>query len=87
MTEIASTYQEVTKRNVSIVIKGSENELRTQACRARAEGKPNDCLGYIGWFYQLHTIDGAWSPGRLDNAKLDVEATTLTDFLEAHPEL
>lgn len=87
LTEIASTYQEVRKRNVSIVIKGSEDDLRSQALKARAEGQPNDCWGYIGWFYQLHTVDGTWSLRCLDNAKLDVETTTLADFLEAHPEI
>ena len=87
LEQIAKTYGKVRNREVIVQKKGNLEELRERALEAREKGKRNMFWPYIGWFYQLFTVDGTWSLGELDNDKLDVKVTGLEEFLRNNPEL
>ncbi|RGP81399.1 nad p-binding [Fusarium longipes] len=85
LQDIAKTYGRVRNCEVIIQKKGSVEELRERAFEARRQGSRNSFWPYIGWFYQLFTIDGTWALDELDNDKLDIKATSLEDFLRENP--
>ena len=87
LKELATTYGQVRGCEVHIEKKGTVDELREKALEARSQGSRRHFWPYIGWFYQLHTVDGTWTLGKLDNEKLGVETTTLEQFLQQNPEL
>lgn len=81
LTEIADTYQRVRGKSVERRTMGSVEELRKQAHAARARGSPSNFWDYIGYIYQLYTLDGTWTLKTLDNDKLSVVTTSLEDFI------
>ena len=83
--EIARTYERVKDCKVDVVFCGSVGELREQAMRARREECVKNYWEYIGRLYQLYTVDGTWTLSQLDNGKLDVEVTSLVDFIRGQP--
>lgn len=87
LKDIASIYEKARNTKVQLDFKGSVEDLRAKALEGRAKGSPKNFWTYIGYFYQLYTIDGTWVLGELDNEKLGVRGTPLTEFLEANPEL
>ncbi|KAI5855553.1 NAD(P)-binding protein [Durotheca rogersii] len=87
LREIAATYERVRETKVDVEVMGDVAELREQAMRARRNGSRRNFWPYIGWFYQLFTVDGTWTLTRLDNEKLGVPTTTLEQFLREHPTL
>ncbi|KAF5854939.1 hypothetical protein ETB97_010553 [Aspergillus alliaceus] len=87
LIEIARLYEETRMRRVTLNWMGSVDELRARALKAREEGDKRHFERYIGWFYQLHVVDGTWSFPKLDNNKLNVKTTSLPEFWEEHPEI
>lgn len=87
LPEIAETYGRVRGVDVAVRLKGSVEELRKLAHEARGRGDPSRFWDYIGYFYTLHTVDGTWTLGELENEKLGVKGTSLEDFIRAHPEI
>lgn len=83
LREMASTYAKVKSTQVEVLMKGSVDELRARALEARAQGSPRSFWFYIGWFYQLHTVDQTWTLRTLDNDRLDVAETSFEDFLRS----
>ncbi|KAH8703335.1 hypothetical protein BGW36DRAFT_413932 [Talaromyces proteolyticus] len=81
LREIAVTYEKVKKCKVDVEVMGTVSDLRKNALEARRQGSRKNFWSYIGWFYQLYTIDGTWTLKTLDNNKLDVKTTSLEDFL------
>ena len=87
LPEIAATYSRVRGVEVSVRQLGSVEELREKALEARRLNIASRFWDYIGWFYMLHTVDGTWTLGELDNGKLGVQGTSLEDFLRANPHI
>ncbi|KAI0381212.1 NAD(P)-binding protein [Hypomontagnella monticulosa] len=87
LKEIASTYETVRGIKVDVEIMGTVGELRERAMQARREGSRRNFWAYIGWFYQLFTVDGTWSLRSLDNDKLGMRTTTLEEFLQQNPSI
>lgn len=57
------------------------SDLREKALEARKQGSEKNYWDYIGWFYQLYTVDGTWTLKDLQNDLLGVQTTSLEDFL------
>ncbi|KAH6682302.1 NAD(P)-binding protein [Plectosphaerella plurivora] len=85
--EIAAEYESVRGRKVNVQVKGTIGELRANALEARSQGSVQNMWGYIGWFYNLYTVDGTWVLKNLDNEKLGTRRTTLEEFLVENPEV
>ncbi|KAI4864450.1 hypothetical protein F4820DRAFT_449022 [Hypoxylon rubiginosum] len=85
LREIAVVYEQVRNRRVDMEIMGTVEELRERATQARREGSRRNFWSYIGWFYQLYTVDGTWALKTLDNEKLGLQTTTLVQFLQQNP--
>lgn len=87
LKEMAEAYGRVRGAAPAVLRqRGSVEELRERALEARRRcGDPSRFWEYIGWFYTLHTVDGTWTLGELDNDKLGVKGTSLEDFFRAHP--
>jgi hypothetical protein len=85
--ELAAEYERVRGRKVDVQVKGTVEELRANAVEARRQGSAQNMWGYIGWYYNLHTVDGTWTLKNLDNDKLATKTTTLEEFLEENPEV
>ncbi|KAF4471090.1 NAD(P)-binding [Fusarium albosuccineum] len=87
LKEIAMTYGKVRDCEVDIQKKGDVNALRERALEGRRQGSRKNFWTYIGWFYQLYTVDGTWTLRELDNEKLGVKGTSLGEFLRQNPGL
>jgi nucleoside-diphosphate-sugar epimerase len=87
LKQVAETYGKARGCEVYVQKKGSVEELRERALEAREKGMRNMFWPYIGWFYQLFTIDRTWALEKLDNDKLDVKVTSLEEFLRENPAL
>ncbi|KAJ4141966.1 hypothetical protein NW754_014755 [Fusarium falciforme] len=87
LKELATIYGKVRNCKVDIRMKGTVDELRERALEARRQGSRRNYWPYIGWFYQLHTVDGTWSLGELDNERLGVKTTGFDEFLREYPTL
>lgn len=87
LKDIAKSYGEIRKHDVEVVHMGTVEELREKAFEAKAKGSRNMFWGYIGWFYNLWTVDGTWCLGELDNEKIGVQGEELKGFLERYPEV
>lgn len=87
LKELATIYGKVRNCKVDICMKGTVDELRERALEARRQGSRRNYWPYIGWFYQLYTVDGTWSLGKLDNEKLGVKTTEFDEFLREYPTL
>lgn len=86
LRELAITYEQVRGIQVEIDFVGSVDDLRARALSERAKGTKRHFWTYIGWFYQLHTVDGTWKMPELDNGKVpNVQATTFEQFLRENP--
>ena len=83
LPDIASIYERVKGCKVNVQYKGSVSDLRHNALEARKQGSEKNPWSYIGWFYQLHTVDGTWTLKDLQNDLLDVKTTPLEDFLRS----
>ncbi|KAF7522263.1 hypothetical protein PCG10_007564 [Penicillium crustosum] len=87
LIEIAEIYEQSQGRKVTLDIMGSVEDLRAKALSAREQGDKSHFERYIGWFYQLHAIDGTWTFPKLDNDKLKAKTTSLEEFWANHPEI
>ncbi|KAF2169269.1 hypothetical protein M409DRAFT_64988 [Zasmidium cellare ATCC 36951] len=87
LPEMAETYGKVRGSGGSVVKKGNLDDLRREAFDARRSGTTKRFYEYIGWFYQLFTVDGTWVLKDLDNDKLRVKATSLEQFFKDSPEI
>lgn len=85
LKQMATIYEEVRGVKADVEILGTVTEMREKALEARKRGSKRAFWEYIGWFYQLYTADGTWTLGELDNGKLGVKETPLTDFLRNNP--
>jgi uncharacterized protein YbjT (DUF2867 family) len=85
LIELAKIYERVKGRKVTINKRGNTDELRAKALDARSKGSRQNFYEYIGWFYQLFTVDRTWVLGDLDNDKLDTKTTSAETFLESNP--
>jgi nucleoside-diphosphate-sugar epimerase len=85
LENIANQYGRIRGCDVKVLEKGDLNALRERAHGARAQGTPTLFWMYIGWFYQLFTVDGTWPLKNLDNDKLGVKTTLLEEFLAQNP--
>ena len=84
LIEWAKIYERVKGRKVIINMRGSTDELKVKALDARSQGSRKNFYEYIGWFYQLFTVDRTWVLGDLDNDKLDTKVTSAEEFLESN---
>lgn len=84
LEQIATTYEKVKGCKVGINRKGTVNELREKALKARAKGTRERFWEYIGLFYQLYTVDRTYVLGELDNYRLSTRVTSLEEFLESN---
>jgi nucleoside-diphosphate-sugar epimerase len=87
LIELAKIYERVKGRKVIINQRGSTEELRARALDARSKASRKNFYEYIGWFYQLFTVDRKWVLGNLDNDKLDTKVTSAEAFLESNPSI
>lgn len=87
LLEIAQTYEQSQGKTVALDKMGTVEDLRAKALSAREQGDKKHFERYIGWFYQLHAIDGTWTFPKLDNDKLEVKTTSLVEFWRNHPEI
>lgn len=87
LIEIAQIYEQSQGRKVTLDIMGSVEDLCAKALSAREQGYKSHFERYIGWFYQLHAIDGTWTFPKLDNDKLKAKTTSLEEFWANHPEI
>lgn len=71
-------------RPVRINKRGTVEELREKALSARKSGTRRHVYEYIGWFYQLFTVDRTWILESLDNDRLDTQVTSLESFLRTN---
>ncbi|KAK1453275.1 hypothetical protein CMEL01_04934 [Colletotrichum melonis] len=79
--ELAAAYERVKGKQVSFKIRGTDEDLKTLAFEARKAATPRQFFQYMSYFYQLYTNNGTWDMAKVDNDKLDVQATSLEDFL------
>ncbi|KAF2027044.1 NAD(P)-binding protein [Setomelanomma holmii] len=87
LSEIARTYGKLRGREVEIVRMGSVEEMREKAFEARKRGKRSAFWEYIGWFYNLWTVEGIWLLGELDNGEIGVEGEGLEAFLKRYSDV
>ena len=87
LIEIGEVYERVKGRKVTINKRGNKDELRAKALDARSKGSRDNFYEYIGWFYQLFTVDRTWVLKKLDNDKLDTKVTSIEAFLESNPSI
>ncbi|KAJ5355849.1 NAD(P)-binding protein [Penicillium concentricum] len=88
LREIKAVYERVRGSEVKLIEKGSVEELEKTALQARARGSLLAFWEYIGYFYQLVTIDGSAVLRNLDNDRFpDVKPTGLEEFLRQTPEV
>ncbi|KAF9352887.1 hypothetical protein BGX26_009325 [Mortierella sp. AD094] len=86
--EFKATYEKVRGTAVKVIEKGDLQVLESTALQARIQGSPNKYHEYIGYFYQLYTINGTLALRNIDNDRFpDVRATSLEEFLQQHPEI
>jgi hypothetical protein len=81
LPEIAGAYEYVKASKVNVQYKGTVSDLRERALEARKQGSEKNYWSYIGWFYQLYTVDGTWTLKGHQNDLLDVQTTSLEEFL------
>lgn len=81
LEQIAKIYGDVRGCEISVLHKGTLEELERKALDARRNGSVLRCWEYIGWFYQLFTANGRWVLGGLDNERLEVQTTSLIELL------
>ncbi|KAK4503662.1 hypothetical protein PRZ48_004577 [Zasmidium cellare] len=87
LPEMAETYRKVRGIGGNVVKKGNLEDLRHEAFVARARGSVKEFWKYIGWFYQLFTVDGSWVLEDLKNGRLGVQTTSLEKFIEDNDEI
>lgn len=87
LEEIAEVYEAVKGRKVQINKRGTVDDLRERALRARKDGSRQRFWEYIGWFYQLHTVDRSYVLSSLDNDRLSTKVTSLEDFMRSNPSI
>lgn len=81
LPELAMAYERVRGSKVDIQYKGTVSDLREKALEARKQGCAKNYWDYIGWFYQLYTVDGTWTLKDLQNDIIGVSTTSIEDFL------
>lgn len=82
LTEIAAAFESVTGTKVGMKSEGTVSELRKVALEARKNGSRMMFWEYIGYFYQLYTLDGTWTLKENQNAELGIEPTSLEEFIK-----
>lgn len=87
LVELGEIYERAKGQKVTINRRGNTEELRAKALEARSKGSRRNFYEYIGWFYQLFTVDRTWVLGDLDNDKLDTRTTSAEAFLESNPSI
>lgn len=89
LREVAEIYEKVhPDAKVTIVEKGSVDELEKKAIVERQKWGRSNFWEYHRLFFQLYTITGVWNLGKLDNEKYPgVERTSLEQFLGQNPEI
>ncbi|MCJ1243029.1 hypothetical protein MMC30_000225 [Trapelia coarctata] len=83
--QIAKTWKEVTGKDTKLIPAGDVKGLEELALAGRKAHRKDEWKSYIGPFYWLHSIEGAWD---LDEDNLytspRVHPTKLKDFFEMH---
>lgn len=82
LIDIGKTYERVTGNSVDFQMKGTVSDLRKTALEARKNGTRNNYWEYIGYFYQLYTVDGTWDLKAIQNEELGIKPTLLEDFVQ-----
>ena len=86
--ELARIYGKARGLGVPVKLQGSVDELRKVAQTAREKGDVRRYFEYIGWFYQLYTLDGTWVLDDLDNGRFPhVKNASLEEFLGENPQI
>lgn len=88
--DVKAIYQQVRGREVEAWRLGSMLELRDAAFNARRMGDVSECWRYIGFFYQLFTVEGTWTWTENETVCDEfpgVERTSLRRWLEENPEV
>lgn len=88
LREIKDTYERVRGTAVKVIEKGTVEDLEKTALQARLHGSLLSFWEYIGYFYQLYTINGSMALRNLDNDRFpDIKTTSLEVFLRQNPEI
>ncbi|KAE8383454.1 hypothetical protein BDV26DRAFT_302972 [Aspergillus bertholletiae] len=86
LLDIARTYEKVRGEEVTLVRKGTVDDLRRNALEARSKStRKYQYFEYCGFFYQLFTMDGTYRHPYIISDKLHVQTTSLEDFLKQNP--
>lgn len=84
--EIAKAYEEVKGVKVQLEFKGSVQDLARVTADARDKTPGDKYYEWMGYCYQLMTLDGTYYMSELDNDKYPaVKATTLQEFFKSEP--
>ncbi|UPK94704.1 hypothetical protein LCI18_005639 [Fusarium solani-melongenae] len=83
--DIARIYKEVRGKEVTLKMRGSVDELEQAALTARSQRPYRDYFSYIGLFYQLYQINGAYALRNVQNESIGIKGTALEEFLRANP--
>lgn len=79
--ELAAAYERVKDKKVALHSRGTDEDLEKLAFEARERSSPRDFYQYMAYFYQYYMNKGTWDMEKIDNDKLDVQPTSLEDFL------
>ncbi|KAL9115780.1 MAG: hypothetical protein Q9227_000148 [Pyrenula ochraceoflavens] len=86
--ELADIYGKARGLEVPVKLQGSVSDLRKVAQTARENGEVRKYFEYIGWFYQLYTLDGTWVLHNIDNGRFPhVKNASLEDFLKENRQI
>lgn len=82
--QLVATFNEISKRNVTIVDKGSVEELKALFQKNFKEN-PENIYGYIPHMYQYGMVNGKGLHGDLINPRYpNVKPTNIRTFLQKH---
>lgn len=81
LRQVAQVYEQERGVKVTLDFRGSIDDLRAYALSARSNGDKRNYHLYTGLFYQLYASDGTLNFPKLDNDKLPITPTSLTEFL------
>ena len=88
LRELAETYSKVRGREVAIHKKGVIEILEQKAMAAREEMGRSRFWEWHRMVFHLNTVKGVWNLPSVENERFPKhKATSLTEFLEAHPEV
>jgi nucleoside-diphosphate-sugar epimerase len=85
--ELASIYKNVRGIEIAYNYRVALDDLRAFAHSLKDQEPYNDYYSFIGLFYQLFQLDGTYSLKNVENYKLNVNTTSMEDFLRQNPDV